>query len=160
LKVKPALLAMMMLGGSPMSVRCRADGKAFADQQCHRGDQQYRGHVVQQCRGGGGDDDEQDHDAQRRALGALDRPDRDVFEDARLAQDADDDHHAEQQEDDIPVDAGLPRVEGVVGPDDAEDRQNGGSDERHGHLVDPVGGDECVGDDEYGNRDQGHGVAG
>ena len=42
-----------------------------------------------------------------RALGALGRPDRYVFEYAGLADHADDDHHPEEQKDDVPVDPGV-----------------------------------------------------
>ena len=53
--------------------------------------------------------DQDDHHPERACPRALGRPDREVLEDAGLLEDADDEHHPEQQEDDVPVD---PRVLG------------------------------------------------
>ena len=58
---------------------------------------------------------QQDHDPQRGTVDALGRPDRDVFEDAGLPEHADDDHHPQQQKDDVPVDSGLAGVEDILG---------------------------------------------
>ena len=54
-----------------------------------------------------GDHHQQDHDSQRGSLGAFGRPDRDVFERAGLTHHADDDHHPQEQEEDVPVDPGV-----------------------------------------------------
>ena len=103
LKVSPDRLAMMMLGGSPIKVaappmfdaRTSAirngaglDGEPVADQQGDRRDQQHRGDVVQERRGHRGDQHQQHHHPERRALGPLGRPDRDVLEHPGPAQHA------------------------------------------------------------------------
>ena len=51
-------------------------------------------------------------------------PDRDVLEDTGLAEHADDDHHAQQQKDDVPVDSGLMGVEDVGGADNPENHHD------------------------------------
>jgi hypothetical protein len=52
-------------------------------------------------------EDEEDHHAKGLPTRPLGRPDREVLEHAGLPEHADDDHHAEKQEDDVPVDTGL-----------------------------------------------------
>ena len=44
-------------------------------------------------------------------------PQRGEFEDTGLPHHADDDHHAEQQKDDVPIDSGLAGIENIAGFD-------------------------------------------
>ena len=171
LNVKPARLAMMILGGSPTRVAAppmlEANTSAIrngtglivepvAHQQRDRRDQQHRGDVVQQRRCDGGDQRQQDHDPQRRAVRAFGGPDRDVLEDAGLPQHADDDHHPEQQKDDVPVDSGLTGEENIFRTEDPKRDHDGRTDERDECLVDAITGDQRVGDHEHGDREDGH----
>ena len=58
---------------------------------------------------------EQDQQRIRTPARPLGAPDREELEESGPTQPGDDDHHPQQQEDDVPVDAGLVRVEGLVG---------------------------------------------
>ncbi len=95
LKVRPARLAMMMLGGSPTRVAVppmlEANTSAIeegsgrqreplADQQRHRGDQQDRGDVVEERGGDGRDDDEHGHHPEGLGLRLLHGPDGQVLD--------------------------------------------------------------------------------
>ena len=87
-------------------------------------------------------------------LRPLGRPDRQEVEHAGLLDHADDDHHAEQQEDDVPVDALVLGVEDRRAGDQAENRHQAGGDQDRLDLVRPLGGDEPERDDEYRQRQQ------
>lgn len=67
---------------------------------------------------------------------------------ARAFDDTDDDHHAEQQEDHVPVDAGLARAErgGTVG--EPQQQHDPGATESGGHAVHPLRGDQDARPDE------------
>ena len=175
LNVRPDRLAMMMFGGSPIRVAAppmfeaktsairnghRIDPQSIAHQQGDGCDEQHGGDVVQQGRGHRRDQHQQHHHPSRRCLRALGGPDGGELEHAGPAQHRDDDHHAEEQEDDVPVDAGLPRVERVLGADHAEAEHQGRADQRDHGLVHPFGGDEDIRDHEHRDRDhRGHGLS-
>ena len=165
--VRSARLAMMMFGGSPTSVAAPpmldanasasrngtgADTQLPAHRERHRRDQQHRGHVVQQGRGAGRHQDQQDQESAGPPPGQLRRVDRQVLERAGPPHYPDDQHHPEQQEDDIPVDAGLPGVERLLGVDDPEREDQRSPPERGSHPVDPLGGDQDVHADEDRHR--------
>ena len=154
---------MMMFGGSPTrvavppmleastsAIRNGAAGSAepLADQERHRRDQQHGGDVVQQRRGHRGDH------APACTMTRNGRPRaRLTAQIARYSntpvclQHADDQHHPEQQEDDVPVDAG------VFGEERVSRRRwrrsssiSAGPAEGGGDPVDLLGGDQDVGD--------------
>ena len=85
-------------------------------------------------------------------LGPFCRPDRQEVEHAGLLDHADDDHHAEQQEDDVPVDALVLGIEHFLAGDQAEHRHQAGGDQDRLDLVCALGGDEPEGDDEDRQR--------
>jgi hypothetical protein len=128
--------------------RNRVDVEAIAHQQRHRRHEQHDGHVGQDRRRCGGDENEKNHDPQRRSAGTLCRPDRRVLETTRLAEHADDDHRAQEQKDDVPVDSGLAGVEHVLGADDPQREHNRRAAECDLDLVNALGRDEGVGGDE------------
>lgn len=78
------------------------------------------------------------------APGDLDRSDGDPLEEAGPAQDAGQDHHPDQQEDDVQVDRG----EGRFLVDDAKDHDQGGTKKGSDRLVDALGGDQRIRDEE------------
>ena len=171
---KPARLAMMMLGGSPTRVAAPPmleantsairNGTGLIASRSHTSRvtgaiNKHRGDVVQQRRGDGGDQHQQDHDPQRGTLGPFGRPDRDVLEDTGLPQHADDDHHAQQQKDDVPVDSGVVGVEHVGGADHPDGHHDRRTAERDDGLVDAVAGDQRVGDHEHGDRKNSHRIS-
>ena len=80
-------------------------------------------------------------------------PDRQEVENAGLLDHADDDHHSEQQEDDVPVDALVLRIEDFRAGDQAEDGHQARGDKDRLDLVGPLGGDEPERDDEYRQRE-------
>jgi hypothetical protein len=129
LKDNPARLAMMIFGGSPIRGRGAADiaghrlgeeegdggeRHTLAEQERDRSDEQDGRDIVKQGGGDRRDEHEQHHHPERSAPRALRRPDRQELENSCLTQDSDEDHHPEQQEDDIPVDAGLGREVDLV----------------------------------------------
>src|SRR5271169_1904941 len=140
--------------------RCRADLQPVANQQRDRGDQQHRGDVVQQGRSERGDQHQQDHDTQRGPVGTFGGPDRGVFEDAGLPQYADDDHHPQQQKDDVPVDSGVAGIKHVVGIDDRQGDHDRSARQRHQCFVDAFGGHQRVGGKEHDDRDDAHRFSG
>jgi hypothetical protein len=164
--VRPAWLAMMMLGGvtdqggRAADVGGQGQGdqerrggqvQALADQDGDRGDQQHGGDVVEQGRGDRGQHDQGGQDPVGAALGFLGRPDGQVFEQAGLFHDPDDDHHAQQQEDDLPVDAEVGGVEGVLGRDQPQGQHEAGPSEGDHDPVDLLGGDQDIGHREHGD---------
>ena len=133
---QPARLAMMMLGGSPIRVAVppmleastsairNGTGRSSRSQTSSgdRSDQQHGGDVVEQRGGHRGDDDEHDHDPERAAPGRLA---------AQIARYSNTPVcrstptmiiMPEQQEDDVPVDAGVLGEERRVGVDHADQR--------------------------------------
>ena len=63
---------------------------------------------------------------------------------------------AQQQEDDVPVDARLAGVEHVIGSGDSGCRDYGGAAEGHLDLVDLLCRNQEIGDDEDGQGEQSH----
>ena len=135
-------------------------GQPFAEQDGDRRDQQDRGDVVQQCRCHRGDEDQQHHQWEGPTAGPFGRPDCEVLEHAGLAHDADDDHHAEEQEDDVPVDAGLLGEEGGFGVADPEASTSAAPPRAAAVRVDPLlGGDQDVGaEEDHAGGDRGEHV--
>jgi hypothetical protein len=84
---------------------------------------------------------------------------RDVFEDTGLPQHADDDHHPQQQKDDIPIDSGVVGVKHVGGADHPDGHHHGGAAQCDEGLVDAVAGDQHVGDHEHGDRENSHPIS-
>jgi hypothetical protein len=107
----------------------------------------------------GGDKHQQNHDPQRGTLGPFSRPDRDVFEDTGLPQHADDNHHPQQQKDDVPIDSGVMGVEHILGTDHPHGHHHRRPAQRDDGLVDAVAGDQRVGDDEHGDRKNSHPIS-
>ena len=137
--------------------RHRIDVEPITHQEGDRGHQQHRGHVVQERRGQRGDQHEQDHHSQRGALGPLGRPDGQELEHPGLPQHADDDHHAQQQEDHVPVRAGLVGEEGLLRRQRAHGEQDAGAAEGGDHFWEALDRDQHEGSDEDRDRGQGHG---
>ena len=169
-KLSPARLPMMMLGGSPMSVavppmlearisemRYGAGGQpqSAAHREGHRCDEQHAGDVVEDRRDGGADQHQQDQQPVGMPAGLPGRPQCQELEEPGLLEDADDDHHPEEQEDDVPVDAGVWSKNADLGVDEADHDHRGHAAEGGGDPVDPLGRDEGVADDE--DRDGGRG---
>ena len=82
------------------------------------------------------------------AAGLLRRPEGEELEEPGLLEHADDDHHPEEKEDDVPVDAGVLGEERGLRVDQSDDDHAGDPAERGGDAVDALGRDEGVGDDE------------
>ena len=169
-----ARLPMMMFGGSPISVDTppMLDASTSAIMK-GTGLMSRRSHTSSVTgamsstmvtfgssgRRHGGDQDQKDHHPQRGTTGPLGCPDRGVLEHARLAEHADHHHRAQQQKDYVPVDSGLARVEHVVGADNPECQHDRRPAEGDLDLVDAVGRDQRVGDDENSYRYDRHWTA-
>ncbi|MPM57037.1 hypothetical protein SDC9_103855 [bioreactor metagenome] len=85
----------------------------------------------------------------------LRRPDAQELEDTGLLQHPDDDHHPHQQEDDIPVDAHLMRIEDLVARGDPGDDHRRRRHQNDQHLVDLLGRDHDERGDEDTQRQEG-----
>src|SRR5690606_17490811 len=83
------------------------DPQPVAHHQADRRDEHDGGQAVEERGGDRRDGHQHQHQPVRPAAAALGRPDGQVVERAGLHADPDDDHHAEEQEDDVPVDAGV-----------------------------------------------------
>ena len=111
------------------------------DKQRDRRDQQHGRDIVQQGRQHGCYQRQHDQDSPRACLDLLGRPDGQELEDARLARDGHDDHHAGQQADGVEVDALQRRLLGQHTTQHHESRGYHGDD----GAVDAFAHDEQVG---------------
>ena len=83
------------------------------------------------------------------AAGTLCRGDREQLEQARLLDDPDDHHHPQQQEDDVPVDAGVVRVERSPAVGEPECEHHRRPTQRRRDPMHPLGRDQHVGTREH-----------
>ena len=127
--------------------------KPVANEQSHRRDQQHGRHVVEKGGEHRGDHDQHDEDHERAPTSPLGRPDGEKLKNAGLLKNADDNHHAEQQEDDVPVDTALLGEESVFVVARTDDDHQRGAHQRNGDARHLFGGDENVGGDKYRERE-------
>ena len=160
LNVRPPRLAMMMFGGSPISVEVppmllaitsairNGTGEVPSRSQMSSVTGATSSTVVTLSRNAESTaviSDEHDHDQERAPFRPFRGPDRQVLEHAALLQDADDDHHAQQQEDDVPVDAAVFGEEDRLVVGRADEHHQRGTHQRDGDPRHLLGGDEDVG---------------
>ena len=129
----------------------RGEPQRRGDEERDGHEQDDRRHVVEEGAEEGGDPCEEQEDRQWLAPRQADRPDRQPAEDAGPPHDAGDDHHPEQEEDDVPVD-GPERCR--LG-DDPEQDDDGSAQQGGQRPVDAVRGDRPVRDHEDREGDPG-----
>lgn len=171
LKVKPARLAMMMLGGSPINVAVPPMFDANASAIKNGAGPMASRSQTSSVTGAISNtvvtlSNKADANAVTSTSRIMMRSEEPwarlaaqiagVFEDTGLPQYADDDHHAQQQKEDVPIDSGVAGVEYIVGIDHRHgdhDRRARQGDQR---LVDAFAGDQRIGDHEHDDRDDAH----
>ncbi len=126
----------------------RLDLEFLGDQQGDRHDQQHGGDVVQERRGHRRDQRDHHQNAPGVGVDLLGRPDRQKLEDAGLAGDGDDQHHADQQADGVEVDA----ANGGFLIEDAEHDHQSRRQQRDDGAVDLLGHHHHVGEREQDGR--------
>ena len=110
----------------------------------HRRDQEHRADIVEQRRNQRRGQLQHDEDAGRTGVGLLRRPDGEILKQAGAARNRDQDHHAGEQPDRVPIDAGD-RLVLIERADSDGDR---GADQRHHRAIEPAGNDQRVGERE------------
>ena len=150
---------MRMFGGSPMSVLAppmllarisltmngqRTHAHPGSQEEGDRSDQHDGRHVVEKRAGDRGDHAQDDEDAVGIAASEASGPHRHPAEDARLPDDRGEDHHPRQQEDHVEVDL----LERLLLADDPEEDHGDPARHRRDGLVDALGRDQGVGENE------------
>ena len=128
--------------------RIRRQFQFLGDHQRHRHDQKNRAHVVEDRREDRGRELQHEQDAGRVRPHPLRRGDGEILKQPRAARDRDQDHHAGQEPDRIPIDA-LDRLALVERADDDDDHR---ADQRHDGMIERTDDDEDIGDGKHRQR--------
>ena len=120
----------------------------IGDGERHRHDQQHRSDVVEQRRQHRGGKLQEQHDAGRMRFGRPCRPHRHEFEHAGAARHRNQDHHAGEKAECVPVDA----FDGLFLVEHADDDHDAGAGQRDDGAVDLFRHDDGVGDGEDAGR--------
>ncbi len=136
-------------------VRGRSQAKVPSDRERHRRDQKHGRDVVHQRRCDRSQQDQGDHELERSAASQPHRQESQGVEESGLLDGPDDDHHAQEQEHYVPVDAELLGVERVVSVQHAQPEQQPACSQDDGDSADLLAGDQGVAEAEDGDGEDG-----